>query len=156
MGGPVEWIGQFCKCVRGSSLKQRLNFEPIRALGQSGAITCRRLNWQCQPVSGEAGSKFSQLRNNKDFRAAAVLRMEGWLTLLLVVINIVVDPCLAGVPPPVWSRTYAVEGILSIPYAEIEVKFNMLCHSFFSSTYLSCCSGAFCCLGRSGRRQKQD
>jgi len=49
--------------------------------------------------------------------------MEGWLTLLLVVINIVVNPCRAGVPPPVWSRTYAVEGILSIPYAEIEEPF---------------------------------
>ena len=135
MGGPVEWIGQFCKCVRGSSLKQRLNFEPIWALGQSGAIRCRRLNWQCQPVPVEAGSKFSQLRNNKDFRAAAVLRMEGWLTLLLVVINIVVNPCRAGVPPPVWSRTYAVEGILSIPYAEIEVKFIVCFAIVFSAQH---------------------
>merc|ERR1712172_196970 len=50
----------------------------------------------------------------------AVLRMEGCLALLLV---FVANPCLAGVPPPLWSRTYAVEGILSIPYAEIEEPF---------------------------------
>ena len=54
---------------------------------------------------------------------------KGWLLLALTAV--VVDPGLARVPPPVWSRTYAVEGTLSIPYAEIEVKFNL---SFFSAT----------------------
>ena len=54
---------------------------------------------------------------------------KGWLLVALAAV--VVDPGLARVPPPVWSRTYAVEGTLSIPYAEIEVKFNL---SFFSAT----------------------
>ena len=116
-----------CKCGRGSSLKKRLNFEPISAPGVR--ITCRRPRFY-QPV-GVAGSKFSHLRNNKGFRAAAaVSRMEGWLTLMLVISSVVGDPSPPRVPPPVWSQTYAVEGTLSIPYAEIEVKFNI---SFFSN-----------------------
>ena len=76
--------------------------------------------------------------------------MDGWLLLALAAV--VVEPGLARVPPPVWSQTYAVEGTLSIPYAEIEVKFNLS----FSLSNLSFFPGAFCCLGRSGRRQKQD
>ena len=51
--------------------------------------------------------------------------MEASCKLLLVTVlaNLVVGPCLGGsAPPPVWSRTYSVEGTLSIPYAEIEVK----------------------------------
>ena len=116
---------------------------PSRLLGDpvgSHADGCRR----CQPV-GAAGSKFSQLWKNKDFRAAVVSRMEGWLLLALTAV--VVEPGLAGAPPPVWSQTYAVEGTLSIPYAEIEVKLNLTFLSNFSS-----CPGAFCCLGRSGCR----
>merc|ERR1712165_198373 len=54
-----------------------------------------------------------------------VLRMEASCKLLLVTVlaNLVVGPCLGGAPPPVWSRTYSVEGTLSIPYAEIEEPF---------------------------------
>ena len=75
--------------------------------------------------SQSLGSKFSQIRNNKDFRAPAFPIMETCLALLLV-ISSVANPGLAGAPPPVWSRTYAVEGTLSIPYAEIEVTSFLL------------------------------
>ena len=137
-------VCQLCKCVRGSSLNQILN--PSRLLGnpvEPGGITCRRV--PPLPTGRSSGSKFSQLWKNKDFRAAVVSRMEGWLLLALTAV--VVEPGLAGAPPPVWSQTYAVEGTLSIPYAEIEVKLNLTFLSNFSS-----CPGAFCCLGRSGCR----
>ena len=72
--------------------------------------------------------------------------MEASCKLLLVTVlaNLVVGPCLGGsAPPPVWSRTYSVEGTLSIPYAEIEVKLVRFVLHFFSFVL----TGAFCCLG---------
>ena len=63
--------------------------------------------------------------------------MEASCKLLLVTVlaNLVVGPCLGGAPPPVWSRTYSVEGTLSIPYAEIEVKLVRLVLTFLLALF---------------------